>query len=76
MRNHIKNFDTVVHNARRLTKSAKIFGIPIISTKQVSFGEVVKELSKEHFDNVKVFEKSQFSMMEDPVFDYLKSLKK
>jgi hypothetical protein len=30
---HIKNSQTVVHNARRMALTAKIFKIPIISTK-------------------------------------------
>jgi hypothetical protein len=42
----ILNFDTVVHNAKRLTKTAKALEIPVISTQQIPrvFGETVQEL--------------------------------
>ena len=30
---HIMNYETVVHNAKRLTQVAKLFDIPVIATK-------------------------------------------
>ena len=78
MRKLIKNFDTVAHNAKRLTQVAKILDIPVISTKQTpkTFGDVISELKELHFDKVKVFEKQTFSMLEEPVLNHLTSLNK
>ena len=75
MRNHAKSFETVVHNARRMAMTAKIFNIPIISTKHIRIGDHAKGLADEHFDLVKVFEKHEMSMITKPeLFDHLKSL--
>lgn len=71
---HIQKMDSVVHNARRMAMMAKVLNIPVISTKQANFGDIMPEIAEQHYEGVKVFEKNEFTMMEEPVFEYLKSL--
>ena len=59
---------------------AKLFNVPIISTAQVpkAFGPTIKELNDlyTNFGDVKQHVKSDFSMLEQPVLDYLTNLKR
>ena len=77
---HIKNGKSVVHNARRLAITAKIFKIPIISTMQVPkiFGTTAEEIAeiyeKEYPEGVFRHEKVMFTMLEAPVMNKLESL--
>ena len=40
MTNHIKGFEAVAINCARMAQAAKVFGIPVIATKQVNFGPI------------------------------------
>lgn len=46
-RKHILSSSSVIHNARRLALTAKVFKIPIISTQQMpqNFGATCKEIA-------------------------------
>ena len=74
----IKNFETVAHNAKRLAQVAKILEIPLIITKQTpkTFGDLIPEIIKEYSETAKIFEKTEFSMLEEPVLGYLTSLER
>ena len=72
---HLFNCATMVRNAARLTQTAEILDIPIISTTQVNFGPVSKEITDQQFAGRKVFEgKKQFSMLTDEVDAHFRSL--
>ena len=68
----------VAHNSIRLTRLAKALEIPIVSTCQNPrvFGQVVDELKKEHYDGVKHFEKTVFSMLTPEVESFTQSLER
>ena len=72
----IHRFNTVAFNAGRLTQTAKAFNIPILSTKQVNFGDTSEEITKHHFDGVQIVEKKTFSMLNSDTLPYLESLKR
>jgi len=38
--------DSVVHNARRMAMMAKVLNIPVISTKQANFGDIMPEIAE------------------------------
>ena len=80
MRTMIKGFDSVLHNATRMTKMSKTFKIPLISTNQSPkiFGPTVKELTDLYAgaDNVFTHSKTDFSMLEKPVLDQLATIKR
>mmetsp|Transcript_5883 Transcript_5883/g.4193 ORF Transcript_5883/g.4193 Transcript_5883/m.4193 type:complete len:186 (+) Transcript_5883:45-602(+) len=69
-------YDTVIHNSVRLIRASKVLSMPLISTKMVNFGPIDPKITSEYHENVKVFEKSLFTMMEAPVMEHLKSLNK
>ena len=48
----------------------------MISTKQVNFGATADEITKYHFDGVKVWEKKTFSMLNSDTLPYFESLKR
>ena len=67
----------MARNAARLTKTAEILDIPVISTTQVNFGPISEEVSSKHFSGVKVFEgKKQFSMLTPEVDAYFTALQR
>ena len=72
----VHNFETLTLNAARLTQTAQIFGIPIISTKQINGGKIADEITKHHFEGVKQWEKKTFSMINSDTLPYLESIKK
>ena len=74
---HMHKSDTMTHNARRLTQVSEILDIPIIATRhvQANFGEIDARINDVTHEGRKIFDKSQFSMLEAPVFEYLQSLK-
>ena len=61
------------HNAKRLTQVSEIGGIPIIATRGVpkTFGDVCEVVKSAHHDGRKVFDKSTFSMLEEPVVEHM-----
>ena len=65
---------TVIFNAARLTQTAKLFNIPVLCTKQANFGPVADDITKHHFDLVKVFEKKTFSMLNSDTLPFIESL--
>lgn len=79
-RKHIQNFNSVVHNAKRLAQTAKLFKIPIISTVQIpkNFGYTAEEVrafyNEQYPEGVFQFEKADFTMLEKPVKEKLESL--
>ena len=68
--------DTMTHNARRLTQVSQILNIPIIATRhvQANFGDIDARINEVTHEGRKIFDKSQFSMLEQPVFEHLQSL--
>lgn len=75
---HVQLGPSVVHNARRLAQTAQIFKIPVISTQQLPkiFGPTVKEIDEIYQsspDLVFRYEKTDFSMLEKPVWDRIQS---
>ena len=49
-----------------MAKLSKILQVPVVSTQQVKFGPIAKEITDEHTEElVKVFEKGAFSMLGD-----------
>ena len=74
---HLFNFATLAHNAGRLTQTAEILDIPVISTTQANFGPINDHLKSKHFAGVRVFEgKKQFSMLTQEVDEYFRSLQR
>ena len=72
---HLFNFATLARNSARLTQTAEILEIPVISTTQVNFGPISEEVAGKHFAGVKVFEgKKQFSMLTDEVDAHFQGL--
>mmetsp|Transcript_94552 Transcript_94552/g.130257 ORF Transcript_94552/g.130257 Transcript_94552/m.130257 type:complete len:128 (-) Transcript_94552:157-540(-) len=71
---HIKAYQTICHNTKRLAQVAEILSIPVIATKQLNFGEIDSNITVAHHAGVKVFDKVTFSMVEDPVMNYFKTL--
>ena len=78
-------FDNVIHkmpiiikNTERMARTAKILKIPMIATEQnsKSFGHTYDSIMKEHTSDVKLFEKSTFSMMNDEVLHHFMSFKR
>ena len=72
----MQNGPSVVHNARRLALTAKLFKIPIVSSQQLPkvFGETVKEVAEAYDsypEGVFRFNKTDFSMLEKPIWDKL-----
>ena len=65
-RDLMQNYAAVAHNAGRLAQMAKLFQIPLVSTKHVKFGDTDPSVSACHDDEknglVKHFEKFSFSM--------------
>ena len=70
----IHRFNTVAFNGGRLTQTANFFAIPIISTKQVNFGNTSELITKHHPASIKVWEKKTFSMLNADTLPYFESL--
>lgn len=75
---HVQLGASVVHNAKRLAQTAQIFKIPVISTQQLPkiFGPTVKEIDEVYQnsqDSTFRFEKTDFSMLEKPVWEQIQS---
>ena len=69
------NFATLARNSARLTQTAQILDIPVISTAQVNFGPITQEVKDKHFAGVQVFEgKKQFSMLTTEVDAHFRQL--
>ena len=73
---HMFKYQTVVHNAKRLTQASDLFGIPVVSTEQMpkNFGHTIPELKAVNHPGVFKHEKSLFSMLEEPVKAHIKAL--
>ena len=75
LESHLFNFPTLARNAARLTQTAQILEIPVISTTQVNLGPISTEISDKHFAGVRVFEgKKSFSMMTPEVDEHFRAL--
>ena len=48
----------------------------MISTKQVNFGATAEEITKHHYDGVKIWEKKTFSMLNSDTISHFESLKR
>ena len=70
----IKN-DCMAHNANRLTRVSKIFDIPIIATRHVqkNFGDIDERITSVTHPKRVLFDKTLFSMLEEPVLNHLKA---
>jgi nicotinamidase-related amidase len=73
---HVAQAAAVVHNARRLASTAKIFNIPIVSTQQLPklFGVTAKDIADvydSYPEGTRRFDKIEFSMLEKPVWDHI-----
>ena len=53
-----------------------MFNIPVLCTRQANFGPVADDITKHHFDLVKVFEKKTFSMLNSETLPFVESLKR
>ena len=73
---YIQLNSVVEHNAKRLTQISQIGRIPIIATRQIpkNFGDVAEVIQSVHHDGRQVFDKSTFSMLEEPVVEHLQPL--
>ncbi len=69
---------TLLLNAKRLCQAAEVFDIPVISAQQAPeiWGYTVEELTAVHWHGVKVFNKTQFSILEPEVIDFIESTKR
>ena len=68
-----------MHNSQKLNKTAGILNIPLVVTEHVPkvLGKSLPELVESYpASNVKVFEKSKFSMLTDEVLSYVKESKR
>lgn len=54
--------DTVLHNAVRFAKVARLLDIPVISSRQAKQGQICSELVATHGDKIELHQKSAFSM--------------
>lgn len=77
-RNSIFQMPTVIHGTNTLITAAKEFQIPVVVTTQyvARLGDTVPEINKQlgEHPNVKVFDKTLFSMMTPEVEQYVESL--
>ena len=72
---HLYNCQTMIRNAARLTETAEILDVPIIATAQVNFGPVSQEITdKTHEGRVLYEGKQQFSMLDEKVDPFFRSL--
>jgi len=75
-RDTIINMSQVIAGAKFLTTCAGVLDIPVIVTEQKPFKPTVQELGDlKKQKNLKLFSKSQFSMLTDPVKESLKEMK-
>ena len=73
---HMLKFDSVVHNACRLTAVSKDLDIPIVSTVHVqeNFGGIDERIEALDHPGRTVLSKSNFTMMEPHVIDHMRSV--
>ncbi len=74
-RSLIQNMPRVIQVSKSMIKAANTFEIPSIVTEQYTkaFGNTVTEISSQfNHDLVKVFEKTKFSMLTEPVWKHWK----
>ncbi|CAI2381336.1 unnamed protein product [Moneuplotes crassus] len=66
----------VVKNTERMAKAAGIFGIPLLVTEQTpdKLGHTLESIQKVYPPDTPVIHKTSFSMMNDEVTEYFKSL--
>ena len=76
---HVQSGATVIHNAKRLALTAKLFKIPIFSTQQIPriFGiteKVIKDVYDSYPEGSNVYDKTDFSMLEAPLWERLQTM--
>mmetsp|Transcript_5602 Transcript_5602/g.9643 ORF Transcript_5602/g.9643 Transcript_5602/m.9643 type:complete len:217 (-) Transcript_5602:64-714(-) len=73
---HLIKNATMVHNAKRLAQMSHVLDIPVIATRHVAknFGDIDAEIGAVSKENRKVFDKSLFSMLEEPVLLHIEEL--
>jgi len=64
---YIEEYNKILENACKIIRAAKIFGLPILITKQRKLGEIVKEI-KDVIGNEEVIEKITFSCYKNKRF--------
>lgn len=64
---HIGGKEQILKNACKLIKAAKVFGIPILITKQKKLGDIVEEIKRE-IEGIEVIEKITFSCFRNESF--------
>lgn len=70
----MQGHDTLVANCARLAQAAAVFNVPILATRQITFGPIAPEITKHHTATTKVIEKKKFSMVDENGLAYLKTM--
>ena len=62
---HIYNYDTMVHNAKRLSQVSNILDIPVVATAQKNFKQIDERITEvENRNRSVLIDKTDFSMYE------------
>lgn len=70
----MQGHEALTTNCARLAQAAAVFNVPLLATRQISFGPIAAEITKHHPAKTTVFEKKKFSMVDENGLAHLKTM--